>query len=92
MKRLFIDSSVLFSAAYSSRGNARNIILMAARKELTAVISKLVINETLGIYTCFPKHLLDRVFAPYAVPKASFNSTRSLLRSIRYEKCFRASW
>lgn len=46
MKRLFIDSSVLFSAAYSSRGNARNIILMAARKELTAVISKLVIDET----------------------------------------------
>ncbi len=46
MKRLFIDSSVLFSAAYSPRGNARNIILMAARKELTAVISKLVIDET----------------------------------------------
>lgn len=46
MKRLFIDSSVLFSAAYSSRGKARNIILMAARKELTAVISKLVINES----------------------------------------------
>ena len=46
MKRLFIDSSVLFSAAYSPRGNARNIILMAARRELTAVISKLVIDET----------------------------------------------
>ncbi len=46
MKRFFIDSSVLFSADYSPRGNARNIILMAARKELTAVISKLVIDET----------------------------------------------
>lgn len=46
MKRFFIDSSVLFSAAYSPRGNARKIILMATRKELTAVISKLVIDET----------------------------------------------
>ena len=46
MKRLFIDSSVLFSAAYSPRGNARRIILMSIRKELTAVISQLVITET----------------------------------------------
>ena len=46
MKRFFIDSSVLFSAAYSPRGNARNIILVAVRNELTAVISKLVIDET----------------------------------------------
>ena len=46
MKRLFIDSSVLFSAAYSARGNARKIILMAMRKELIAVISQLVIAET----------------------------------------------
>ncbi len=46
MKRLFIDSSVLFSAAYSPRGNARMIILGAIRKELKAVISQLVKNET----------------------------------------------
>ena len=36
----------MFSAAYSARGNARKIILMAMRKELTAVISRLVIAET----------------------------------------------
>lgn len=46
MKRLFLDSSVLFSAAYSSRGHARDLILMAIRKEVVVVISKLVIDET----------------------------------------------
>jgi predicted nucleic acid-binding protein len=46
MKRLFIDSSVLFSAAYSPRGHARDLILMAARSELVLVISPLVLEET----------------------------------------------
>ena len=46
MKRLFIDSSVLFSAAYSTHGNARKIILLAIKKELITVISELVISET----------------------------------------------
>jgi predicted nucleic acid-binding protein len=46
MKRLFLDSSVLFSAAYSPRGKARYLILMAIRKEIIAVISQLVLIET----------------------------------------------
>ena len=46
MKRLFIDSSVLFSAAYSSHGHARNLIIMAARGEDLLVISPLVLEET----------------------------------------------
>jgi predicted nucleic acid-binding protein len=46
MKRLFIDSSVLFSAAYSSRGYARDLIIMAAREEVILVISPLVLEET----------------------------------------------
>jgi predicted nucleic acid-binding protein len=46
MSRLFIDSSVLFSAAYSSRGHARDLLMMAARAEVTLVISTLVVNET----------------------------------------------
>jgi predicted nucleic acid-binding protein len=46
MKRLFLDSSVLFSAAYSPRGKARHLILMAIRKEIIAVISQLVLTET----------------------------------------------
>jgi predicted nucleic acid-binding protein len=46
MKRLFIDSSVLFSAAYSARGHARDLIVMAAREEVILVISPLVLEET----------------------------------------------
>lgn len=37
---------MLFSAAYSTRGNARRILLRAIRKELIWVISQLVISET----------------------------------------------
>ena len=46
MIRIFLDSSVLFSAAYSSRGRARELILRAARGELTLVVSDLVLEET----------------------------------------------
>ena len=44
--RLFIDSSVLFSAAYSARGHARDLIIMAAREEVILVVSPLVLEET----------------------------------------------
>ena len=46
MKRLFIDSSVLFSAAYSSRGHARDLIVLATREEVILVVSPLVLEET----------------------------------------------
>ncbi len=46
MLRVFIDSSVLFSAAYSNKGNAHDLILMAARDEIRMVISELVMEET----------------------------------------------
>lgn len=46
MTRVFIDSSVFFSAAYSSRGHARDLIMMALRGEVDLVLSKLVIEET----------------------------------------------
>jgi predicted nucleic acid-binding protein len=45
MKRFFIDSSVLFSAAYSSRGYSRDLVLMAAGGELILVASMLVLEE-----------------------------------------------
>jgi len=45
MKRLFIDSSVLFSAIYSSRGHARDLLLMATRGEVGLILSELVIEE-----------------------------------------------
>ncbi len=46
MTRIFLDSSVLFSAAYSIHGHAHDLILMAIRGELTIVTSQLLLNET----------------------------------------------
>ena len=46
MIRIFLDSSVLFSAAYSSRGHSRDLLILAARGEIEIVISDLVIEET----------------------------------------------
>lgn len=46
MKRVFLDSSVLFSAAYSHRGYSRELILLAIREEIIAVTSQIVIEET----------------------------------------------
>ena len=45
MKRIFIDSSVLFSAAYSARGHSRDLLLMAVRGEVSLVASHLVLEE-----------------------------------------------
>jgi predicted nucleic acid-binding protein len=59
MLRVFIDSSVLFAAAYSSKGYARDLILMAARDEIRLVISTLVVAET-------RRNLAD--FAPEVIP------------------------
>jgi predicted nucleic acid-binding protein len=46
MIRVFVDSSVFFSAAYSSRGHARDIIMLALSGEIETVISQIVIEET----------------------------------------------
>jgi predicted nucleic acid-binding protein len=46
MIRIFLDSSVLFSAAYSSTGHSRDLLLMAARGEIILVISPHVVTET----------------------------------------------
>jgi predicted nucleic acid-binding protein len=46
MKRIFLDSSVLFSAAYSSQGHSRDLILMVARGEVALVLSQFVLTET----------------------------------------------
>ena len=45
MKCIFIDSSVLFSAAYSARGHSRDLLLMAVRGEVSLVASRLVLEE-----------------------------------------------
>lgn len=46
MRRAFIDSSVLYSAAYSSRGYSRDLIQRGAREEVGLVFSNLVLEET----------------------------------------------
>jgi predicted nucleic acid-binding protein len=46
MIRVFLDSSVLFSAAYSSRGHSRDLLNLAIQGEIGIVISDLVIEET----------------------------------------------
>jgi predicted nucleic acid-binding protein len=46
MKRIFLDSSVLFSAAYSERGYSRDLIVMAIRRDIVLVLSPLVLEET----------------------------------------------
>jgi len=46
MLRVFIDSSVLFSAAYSSTGSSREPVREAIRGNLTLVVSPEVLEET----------------------------------------------
>ncbi len=46
MSRVFLDSSVLFSAAYSRHGHAYDLLLMGVRGEITLLASQLVLNET----------------------------------------------
>lgn len=45
--RIFIDSSVLFSAANSSRGHSRDLLLMGASGEIKIIISNFVLQETI---------------------------------------------
>ncbi len=46
MKRIFVDSSVLFSAANSSKGHARDLVNRAIRGEVVLVVSTTVLEET----------------------------------------------
>jgi len=44
--RLFIDSSVLFSAANSKRGHSHDLVIMSARGEIVLLLSDYVLEET----------------------------------------------
>lgn len=59
MIRIFLDSSVLFSATFSAKGYSRDLLILAAREEIIIVISHLVVEET-------RRNLTE--FAPEAVP------------------------
>ncbi|MBW3633155.1 MAG: PIN domain-containing protein [Chloroflexi bacterium] len=57
--RVFLDSSVLFAAAYSAKASARDLLLAAIQGRIVLVLSSYVINET-------ERNLLRR--APHAHP------------------------
>ena len=46
MNSVFVDASVLFSAAYSERGAARDLIRLAIRGQVALLVSDLVLTET----------------------------------------------
>jgi predicted nucleic acid-binding protein len=46
MLRIFIDSSVLFTAANSAKGHSRDLMLISAAGKLTLVLSDFVLEET----------------------------------------------
>lgn len=46
MMRIFMDSSVIFSAAYSPRGHSRDLLRAAMRGEIELVMSPTVLEET----------------------------------------------
>lgn len=46
MNRLFLDASVLFAAAYSAQGYARDLIRLALEEKVRLVVSQDVLDET----------------------------------------------
>ena len=44
--KTFLDSTVLFAAAYSARGRARDLLLAGLRGELPLALADLVLDET----------------------------------------------
>jgi uncharacterized protein len=64
MTRIFLDSSVLFSAAYSAKGHSRDLLIMAVRDEIVIVISQIVLQETrrsLSAYSLEAVYYFDRI-------------------------------
>lgn len=44
--RVFLDASVLFSAAYSAKGAARELLLLGHQRKVALIVSELVLEET----------------------------------------------
>lgn len=87
MTRIFLDSSVLFSAAYSIHGHAHDLILMAIREELILVTSELVLTETRrNLAETAPGKLstLDRIVAniPFAFVRPTKREVRAATKYV----------
>lgn len=70
MTHIFLDTSVIFSACYSTHGHAHDLIIMALQREYTLVLSGFVIEEarrnlakTAEDYLLFLDFVIDAV--PY---------------------------
>lgn len=50
MIRLFVDSSVLFSACYSDHGRSRDLLVAAAKGDVVLVVSQYVLDETRAVF------------------------------------------
>ncbi len=59
--RIFIDSSVLFSAANSSKGHSRDLFLMGATGEIKIIISNFVLQETVRNLSSLKKPSLEEL-------------------------------
>ena len=86
MTRIFIDSSVFFSAAYSSRGHSRDLILMVLRGDVDLVLSRLVLEETRrNLAESAPKSLSFLEFVLESVPYEIVRpSKRQILEAAEY--------
>ena len=77
MLRIFLDSSVLFSAAYSSTGSSRDLIREAIRGNLTLVVSPEVLAETKRNLEKKAPHVLDSYIALLSLLKPEIVETPS---------------
>jgi predicted nucleic acid-binding protein len=90
MTRIFLDSSVVFAAAYSIHGHAHDLILMAVREELTIVTSELVINETRrNLFESAPETVsaFDRIVAniPFVFVRPTKREVRAATKYVALE-------
>lgn len=80
MTRIFLDSSVLFSAIYSPRGHSRDLIHMGIRGEITLVVSELVLEETRRNLAQSSPDLL--LFLDFAIENIPFEIVRPTKREV----------
>jgi predicted nucleic acid-binding protein len=57
--RVFIDSSVLFAAALSPRGSARDLVLLGKQEHLELFVSAFVLDETRRNLKAKASHAVD---------------------------------
>ena len=80
MSRVFLDSSVLFSAAYSRRGHAYDLLQMAIRDVITILTSQLVLDE---IRRNLADHAPDKLpFLDLALEQIPFEFVRPTRREV----------